>query len=68
MTTTTTTLLTGLCRPTTCATVHAVEAHRSSDELDGGPELALCGAVVSVADTPWTPTAPGACPACACTC
>ena len=27
---------------------HAVEAHRSADELDGEVELAVCGAIVQV--------------------
>jgi hypothetical protein len=72
-TTTSPVLLVGLCRPTWparwqpvdgCALVHAVEVHRSGEELDGEPELACCGAVVSVSTAAWDPAAPDACPAC----
>ncbi|SFD77921.1 hypothetical protein [Klenkia taihuensis] len=70
-TTTASALLLGICRPTSPARwqagyshVHAVEAHRGVDELDGGPELALCGAVVAVSSARWDPGAAGACPAC----
>ena len=66
-----TTHLVGICLPTSparwqagCTHVHAVETHRGADELDGGPELAVCGAVVAVSSTPWEPAAPDACPDC----
>ncbi|SDH11612.1 hypothetical protein [Klenkia brasiliensis] len=69
--TTTTSLLAGICPATAparwqagCTHVHAVETHRGADELDGGPELAVCGAVVAVGSAPWDPSAADACPAC----
>jgi hypothetical protein len=63
MTTATSTHLAGTCRATG-TTRHAVETHRPADELDGAPELALCGAVVRVSSTPWDGGADDACPAC----
>ena len=45
--------------------LHAVEVHRSPDELAGEPEVALCGVIVAVLDDPWPEGgAPGACPEC----
>ncbi len=45
--------------------LHAVEVHRSADELMGEPEVALCGTIVAVLDDPW-PAArkTDACPRC----
>lgn len=56
--------LIGVCRTTWparwsagdgCRLAHAVEAYRSSEELAGEPELAVCGAVVAVTASPWVP-------------
>ena len=45
--------------------LHAVEAHRSADELAGEPEVALCGVIVAVLDDPWPETDTGGlCPRC----
>jgi hypothetical protein len=45
--------------------LHAVEAHRSPDELTGEPEVALCGVIVAVSDEPWPETDTGGlCPRC----
>jgi hypothetical protein len=47
---------------------HAVEAHRSPDELDGEVELALCGTIVQVwGSQKWARVGAGrtACPECA---
>jgi hypothetical protein len=43
---------------------HAVEVHRSPEELDDEPELALCGAVVAVTGLHWTELDPDRCPEC----
>ncbi|MGY1729346.1 hypothetical protein ACI79J_20485 [Geodermatophilus sp. SYSU D01062] len=43
--------------------VHAVEVHRSAEELTGENEVALCGAIVQVLDAPWA-GAPDRCPQC----
>jgi hypothetical protein len=43
--------------------VHAVEVHRSADEVAGENEVALCGAIVQVLDAPW-PAAADPCPRC----
>ena len=43
---------------------HAVEAHRCAEELEGEPELALCGACVAVTGLAWTTNDTDRCPAC----
>ncbi|QXG75278.1 hypothetical protein KUM42_15760 [Modestobacter sp. L9-4] len=43
---------------------HAVEVHRCAEELDGEPELALCGAFVAVTGLAWTTADTDRCPAC----
>ncbi|MGY1732458.1 hypothetical protein ACI79M_19645 [Geodermatophilus sp. SYSU D00803] len=43
--------------------MHAVEVHRSAEELTGENEVALCGAIVQVLDAPWA-GAPDRCPQC----
>ncbi|MFQ1000562.1 hypothetical protein [Modestobacter sp. SSW1-42] len=43
---------------------HAVEAHRCTEELEGEPELALCGAFVAVTGLTWTTNDPDRCPEC----
>ncbi len=63
MTTATSTHLAGTCRATG-ATVHAVETHRPVEELDGAPELAVCGALVRVGTAPWDAAGADSCPAC----
>lgn len=46
--------------------VHAVESHRSPDELTGEPEIAVCGAIVAVGEHRWPgPAAEVACTECA---
>ncbi|MGY1782610.1 hypothetical protein [Geodermatophilus sp. SYSU D01036] len=42
---------------------HAVEVHRSAEELTGENEVALCGAIVQVLDAPWH-AADDPCPRC----
>ena len=45
--------------------LHAVEVHRSAEELMGEPEVALCGVIVAVLDDPWPGTEDtGECPRC----
>ncbi|WP_336027541.1 hypothetical protein [Geodermatophilus sp. FMUSA9-8] len=44
--------------------LHAVEVHRSAEELTGEPEVALCGVIVAVHDEPWPPDAAERCPEC----
>ena len=41
---------------------HAVEAHRCAEELEGEPELALCGAFVAVTGLAWTTNDTDRCP------
>ena len=43
---------------------HAVEAHRCAAELEGEPELALCGAFVAVTGPAWTTADTARCPEC----
>ena len=43
---------------------HAVEAHRCAEELEGEPELALCGAFVAVTGLAWTTADANRCAAC----
>ncbi len=54
---------TRLCPGDQADLVHAVEVHRSPDEVAGENEVALCGAIVQVLDTPWSSTA-ASCPRC----
>ncbi len=54
---------TRLCPDDQVGLVHAVEVHRSAEEAAGENEIALCGAIVQVLDTPWPPVAEP-CPRC----
>ena len=54
---------TRLCPDDQAGLVHAVEVHRSADEVAGENEVALCGAIVQVLDAPW-PAAADPCPRC----
>jgi hypothetical protein len=52
-----------LCPDDQAGLVHAVEVHRSAEEVAGENEVALCGAIVQVFDSPWPPAAEP-CPRC----
>ncbi len=52
-----------LCPDDQAGLVHAVEVHRSAEEVAGENEVALCGAIVQVLDSPWPPAAEP-CPRC----
>jgi hypothetical protein len=54
---------TRLCPDDQADLVHAVEVHRSADEVAGENEVALCGAIVQVLGTPW-PADAAPCPRC----
>ena len=48
----------------TADALHAVEVHRSAEELTGEPEVSMCGVIVAVHDDPWPPEAGAQCPEC----
>ena len=52
-----------LCPDDQAGLEHAVEVHRSADEVAGENEVALCGAIVQVLDAPWSAVA-DPCPRC----